>query len=143
MRRAAAVPRRRITLAELERTFIVLAGADVAFAVLADPTRVPEYVSTVRLENTTAVDGDLDVDADVATRDGAPDAGFKADRGTRTISWGRPGSDYGGSMVVTPGGTTSCNVTIRLRVRDDADTEAVTRVLEQSVSSIRRVASGR
>lgn len=130
-------------LADFERTFIVLAGADAAFDLLADPTRVPDYVSTVRLEDSTAVDGDLDVDADVETRDGAPDAGFVADRGTRTISWGRPEGDYGGSMVITPGTTISSSVTIRLRTRDAADPESVTRVLEESVSSIRRMVSGR
>ena len=89
------------------------------------------------------MEGDLDVDADVAGRDGAPEAGFTADRTTRRIEWGRPGSDYGGSIVVTPGTTNTAGVTVRLHTRDDADVAEVTRIFAQTVSNIRRVLSGR
>ncbi len=128
---------------ELDRTFTVLAGADAAFAVLSDPVRLPDYVSTMRLEDSTAVEGELDVDADLLERDGAPDAGFVADRATRRIDWGRPGSDYGGSIAIKPGTTSTSSITIRLRTREDAAVAEVTRVFEQTVSNIRRLLSGR
>ena len=133
----------RITLAVLERTFIVTTGADTAFDYLSDPLRLPEYVATLRLEGSTAVDGELDVDVDLAGRDGVPDAGFSADRDTRHIVWGRPGSDYGGSILVAVGTTNTSRVTIELHTRADADAEAVMRVFEQAVADIRRVLSGR
>lgn len=134
---------RRITLAVLERTFIVMTGADTAFDFLSDPVRLPEYVATLRLEGSTAVDGELDVDVDLTGRDGVPDSGFSADRKTRHIVWGRPGSDYGGSILVVVGTTNTSRVTLELHTRDDADAEAVTRVFEQAVADIRRVLSGR
>jgi len=121
----------------------VLTGAERAFDFLADPVRLPEYVSTIRLEDSTAVEGELDIDADVAGRDGAPGAGFTVDRATRRIEWGRPDSDYGGSICVTVGTTNSAGVTIKLHTRDDADVAEVTRIFEQAVSNIRRALSGR
>ena len=126
-------------LAEIERTFTVFAGADAAFDFLADPVHLPEYVSTMRLEDSTAVEGELDVDADLAERAGAPEAGFVADRATRRIIWGRPGADYGGSITVEAGSSSSSSVTIRLRTRDDADADAVARIVDQAVSSLRRL----
>jgi hypothetical protein len=120
-----------------------MSGADVAFDFLADPVRLPEYVPTMKLEDSTAVEGELDVDADLRERDGAPDAGFLADRKTRRIEWGRPGGDYGGSIVVTEGTTNTSGVTIRLRTRDNADIEEVTRVFDKAVANIRRLLLGR
>jgi hypothetical protein len=120
-----------------------MSGADLAFDYLSDPVRLPEYVPTMRLEDSTAVEGELDVDADLRERDGAPDAGFVADRKTRRIEWGRPGSDYGGSIVVAAGTTNTSSVTIRLHTRDDADAAEVTRVFDQAVTNIRRLLLGR
>jgi hypothetical protein len=120
-----------------------MSGADVAFEFLSDPVRLPEYVPTMRLEDSTAVEGELDVDADLRERDGAPDAGFVADRKTRHIEWGRPGSDYGGSIDVAQGTTNTSGVTIRLHTRDDADADEVNRVFEQAVANIRRLLLGR
>jgi hypothetical protein len=122
---------------------MVLSGADAAFDFLADPVRLPEYVPTLRLEDSTAVEGELDVDADLAARDGAADAGFVADRRTRRIDWGRPASDYGGSIEVAEGTTNTAKVTVRLRTRDDADEAEVTRVFDQAVGNIRRILSMR
>jgi hypothetical protein len=62
---------------------------------------------------------------------------------TRRIEWGRPGSDYGGSIVVTEGTTNTAGVTIHLHTRDDADVEEVTRVFDQAVANIRRLLSRR
>lgn len=118
-------------------------GADRAFDYLSDPLRMPEYVSTMRLEESTAVEGELDVDADLKDRDGAPAVGYVADRAARRIDWGRPDSAYGGSIEITPGTTNTSGVVLRLHTRDDADIDEVTRIFEQSVASIRRALSGR
>lgn len=132
-----------MVLADLEKQFTVTTGADRAFDYLSDPVRLPEYVSTMRLEDSTAVEGELDVDADLKDRDGAPDAGFVADRATRQITWGRPDGTYGGSIAITRGTTNTSTVVLRLHTRDDADVAEVTRIFEQSVASIRRLLSGR
>ncbi len=97
----------------------------------------------MRLEDSIAVEGELDVDADLAEREGAPDAGFVADRTTRSITWSRPDRDYGGSIAISEGTTNTSSVTVRLHTRDDADVAAVTRVFDEAVSSIRRMLSGR
>ena len=100
-------------------------------------------MSTIQLEDSTAVEGELDVDADVAGRYGAAEAGFTADKATRRIEWGRPDSDYGGSIVVNVGTTNSAGVTVKLHTRPGADVAEVTRIFEQTVSNIRRALSGR
>jgi hypothetical protein len=120
-----------------------MTGADNAFDFLSDPLHIPDYVSTMRLEDSIAVEGELDVDADLAERDGAPGAGFVADRATRRIDWGIPGADYGGSITVAEGTTNTSDVTLRLRTRDDADPDEVARMFDQTVGNIRRVLSGR
>jgi hypothetical protein len=137
------VAERSLTLADLEKTFTVTTGADAAFEILSDPLRLPEYVPTLRLEDSIAVEGELDVDADLAERGGAPEAGFTADRLTRRIEWGRPGSDYRGSIVVAEGTTNTAGVTVRLHTADDADAVEVTRVFDQAVANIRRLLSRR
>jgi hypothetical protein len=92
----------------------------------------------MRLEDSIAVEGELDVDADLPERDGAPDAGFVADRLTRRIDWGRPGADYGGSIVIAAGTTSTSSITIHLRTRDDAGDDEVARALDQAIASIKR-----
>lgn len=120
-----------------------MAGADAAFDLLSDPVRLPDYVPTLRLEDSIAIEGEADADADLAERDGAPEAGFIADRKTRTMTWGRPEHDYAGSISVSESTASSADVTIRLHTRDDADTEAVTRAFDQAVAAIRRVVTRR
>ena len=118
-----------------------MAGADRAFVLLADPVRLPELVSTMRLEDSIAVEGEADLDADVDDRDGAPEAGFLADMATRHIEWGRPERDYGGSIDVAENTASTANVTLRLHTRDDADVAEVTRIVDATVATIRRVLS--
>jgi hypothetical protein len=134
---------RSTRLADLERTFIVMAGADAAFDLLSDPVRLPEYVPTLRLVDSIAIEGEADPDADLAERDGAPEAGFVADRKTRTISWGRPEHDYAGSITLAEGTASTADITIRLHTRDDADGDEVSRVFEQAMANIRRLVTRR
>lgn len=120
-----------------------MAPADRAFELLADPMRLSDFVPIVDLADSTAVDGELDVDADLEEREGAPDAGFVADTKTRRIDWGLPGAEYGGSLEVAEGTTNTSRVTLRLRTREDADAAEVGRVVEATIANIRRVLSGR
>jgi hypothetical protein len=130
-------------VADHERTFLVMATADAAFDLLSDPLRLPEYVPTMRLEESIAIEGEADADADLAERDGAPEAAFLADRNTRTITWGRPEHDYRGSITVRESTASTADITVRLHTRDDADAEAVGRMFEEAVGSIRRLAMRR
>lgn len=116
-----------------------MAGADAAFEVLADPVRLPDYVPTLRLDDSTAVEGELDVDADLDQRDGAPGAGFSADRRTRHMAWGDPAGPYGGTLDVAEGTSNTSTVTIRLRTRDDSDPAEVERVVDRAAANIRRL----
>lgn len=119
-----------------------MAGADAAFDLLSDPVRLPEYVPSLRLEDSIAIEGEADPDAaDALTeRDGAAEAGFVADRKTRTITWGRPEHDYNGSITVTEGTSSTATVALRLHTRPDTDAAAVTRVFDEAVSKIRGLA---
>jgi hypothetical protein len=120
-----------------------MTAPEPAFDILSDPARLPDYVPTLRLEDSIAIEGEADADAVMAERDGAPEAGYVADRKTRTITWGRPDHDYGGSITVGESTSSTANVTVRLHTRADADPEAVGRVFDQAVSSIRRMLTGR
>jgi hypothetical protein len=130
-------------VADHERTFLVMATADTAFDLLSDPLRMPEFVPTMRLEESIAIEGETDADADLAERDGAPEAAFLADRNTRTIAWGRPEHDYAGSITVRESTASTADITVRLHTRDDADAEAVGRMFEEAVGNIRRLAMRR
>lgn len=122
---------------------MVMSSAAAAFEVLSDPVRLPDYVPTLRLEDSTAVEGELDADASLAERDGAAEAGFIADRTTRRITWGRPEHDYAGSITVGESTSASADITIRLHTREGADADAVARVVDQAVANIRRLLMGR
>jgi hypothetical protein len=104
---------------------------------------LPEYVPTMQLVDSVAVEGELDVDADLRERDGAPAAGFVADRRMRHIEWGRPDRDYHGSIDVAEGTTNTSAISLRLHTRDDADGPEVTRIFDQAVANIRRLLMGR
>lgn len=117
---------------DFERTFTVGVGADAAFAYLADPVHLPDYLPTVVHVDSIAIDGADDPDAEAT---GEPTR-FLPDAGARRIEWGRPGSGYEGSFTVEPGTTTTSQVTIRLRLRDDAPAEEIERMLAQAARSI-------
>lgn len=97
----------------------------------------------MQLVDSIAVEGELDVDADLRERDGAPDAGFVADRKTRHIEWGRPDRDYRGSIDVAAGTTNTAAISLRLHTRADADLAEVAQTFDQAVANIRRLLMGR
>ncbi len=132
-------------MADFERSTTVGVGADSAFAFFADPQHLPEYVTTMRLEETTVVDGDLEAGAEAEThaRNHAGEARFFADRTARRVEWGLPGGDYAGSITVAAGTASTSAVTIRLHIGDDAATAEVDKALDQAVRNIGRLLSGR
>jgi hypothetical protein len=131
-------------MADFERTTTVGVGADAAFAFFADPSRLPEYVTTMRLEETTAIDGDPAAEPEdgAARPHAASEASFLADKDARRVEWGLPGSDYSGSITVTVGTPSTSGVTIRLHLRDDVSAPEVDKVLDQAVRTIGRLLSG-
>jgi len=130
-------------VADYERTTTVGVGADAAFAFLSDPSRASEYVSPMTLDDSIAVDGDPAAVDDAEVGERFAEARFLADAATRTIEWGMPGDEYQGSFTVIPGTASTCQVKIRLHVRDEADATAVEKVLRDSVRSLQRLLSGR
>jgi hypothetical protein len=131
-------------MSDLEKTFLVMTGADAAFEILSDPVRIADYVPTLELADSTAVDGELDVDADLKARDGVPAGAFTADRPTGRIEWGRPAPDYGGSISIVAGTANTARVTLQLHLREGlGDTGDVTRLFDQAVDNIRGMLSRR
>jgi hypothetical protein len=124
-------------MADFERSATVGVGADAAFALFADPERLPEYVAAIRLEETIAVDGDPE--AEVEGRPDARETRFIADRAARRVEWGMPGGDYHGSVTVSEGTPSTCGVTLRLHLRDDAGPAEVNLMLDQTIRNIQRV----
>jgi hypothetical protein len=143
--RGAHTPRgdehEEIDVAPLERRFMVMAGADVVFDMLADPVRLPSFVPVLTLDDSTAIEGDVDADADLAARDGAPAADFIADRRTRTITWRLPNHDRGGTIAVTERTANIADVAITVELGDDDDGAAIGRLLDEVVANIRRLAT--
>ena len=122
-----------------------MCSADTAFELLSDPLHLPAYVPTLRLEDSTAVDGADDPDADVAERQGAPEIGYTADRATRTIRWGDPDGDdtYGGTIAIETGTTLTAKVTMRVHVRAAADPTDAQERFDRAMGDIRKLLSGR
>lgn len=131
-------------MADFERNTMVGVEADLAFAFLSDPRRIPEYVATVTHVESIAIDGDPNAEVDAAERREAGEARFFADTKTRRIEWGRPGTAYSGSIDIETGTIPDTSqVTIRLRTSDESDRAQIERVLDQTVRNIQRLLSGR
>lgn len=122
---------------DLERSTTVGMGADAAFAVLADPLRIPEYVPLVTHVDSTAEDGTEPAPAS------ARETRFFADATARVVEWGEAGAAYSGSMTIEPGTASTSQLTIRLHVRDDADRARTDAFMDQAARNLRRILSGR
>lgn len=130
-------------LSDLEKTFLVMASAERAFELLSDPVRLGGWVPTLRLEDSTAIDGADDADAELGERSGAPAVPYTADRTTGRIAWGRPEPDYGGSIDIVPGTTRTASVTVRLHTSGRADDPEVGRIFDAAIANMRRLLSER
>jgi hypothetical protein len=127
---------------DFERSTVIGAGADAAFARLADPLLVPQYVPLVAHAGSDAEDGEPG-EGEAVAPEGMGAIRFHPDTAARRLEWGEPGAAYSGSITIAPGTTSTCDCTIRLHTRDDIDPERVEAFLEQAARSLRRVLAGR
>lgn len=127
---------------DFERSTTVGKGADAIFALLADPRSVADYVPLVSHVESTAEDGSPAA-LDALPTEGLGPMRFVADAATRRIEWGEPGAAYGGSITVEAGTSSTSQVTVRLRTRDDLDRAEVDGFLDQAVRGIRLLAARR
>ncbi len=92
-------PRRRVVMAEYERSATVHATPAATYEYLADPRHMPEYVATM----TQAQRSDrahLHVTAEVEGRHEEGDAMFRSDPSSRRLEWNREGHAYRGWLTV-------------------------------------------
>src|SRR3954452_20669131 len=106
-------------MADYERSATVGASADAAFAFLADPDNLAEYVGPITHVDSLAIEGDPGAADESDEADPAAEAHFLADAATRRVEWGRDA--YAGSATVEADTSSTSTNPIRLHVRDDAD----------------------
>jgi hypothetical protein len=124
-------------MADYERSTTVGVAADAAFAFLADPANLAEYVGPITHVDSIAIDGDpAEVEASNEA-DAASEAHFLADAGSRRVEWGR--DEYSGSATVEADSSSISTITFRLHVRDDADPDAVRAMLDQAARTVQRL----
>lgn len=124
---------------DFERRITVAVSADTAFELLADASRLPEYVAGLRLEDAVAVDGDPTADVSDEAGPPFPEARFHPDRPRRRVEWELPGSSYRGSAEVAQLLPAVSTVTIRLHTEHPADAAAVERALEETGRNLQRL----
>jgi|tagenome__1003787_1003787.scaffolds.fasta_scaffold20353722_2 hypothetical protein len=124
-------------MADYERSATVGASADAAFAFLADPDNLAEYVGPITHVDSLAIEGDPEAADASEEGDPASEAHFLADTATRRVEWGF--RDYAGSATVEADTSSTSTITIRLHVRDDADPDAVRGTLDQAARTIQRL----
>ncbi len=129
-------------MADFERSTTVGVGADAAFAFLADPSRLAEYVPALTHVETIAIDGELGDGTDPEAGKGGHQARFIADSAARRIEWGS-GAGYGGTATVSPGTASTSQVSLHLHFGDDVETTEVDRMLDEAMRNLRRLLSGR
>jgi Polyketide cyclase / dehydrase and lipid transport len=86
---------------EHEHTDFVAASPDLVFSALADVGNLSRYVPQVT--GAERLDGDkIKVQARYEGHTQEGEAWFRTDASERTIEWGSPGSEYRGSIQVSP-----------------------------------------
>jgi hypothetical protein len=125
-------------MADYERSVTVSAGADAAFAFLADPANLAEYAPPIGHVESIAVSGDpAEAAEEGEAEDPRTSVRFVPDAASRRVDWGRDA--YAGSATVEAGTTSTSTVTFRLHVRDDADPDAVRGSLDQAARNLMRL----
>ncbi len=127
---------------DFERTTVIGMGADAAFARLADPLLIAEYVPLVTHAGSDAEDGAPEA-GEARPPEGIGVIRFRPDVAARRLEWGEPGAAYFGSMTVAAGTASTSQLTIRLHTRDDLDPSQVEAYLEEAARNLRRVLPGR
>ena|SRR2546426_3606067 len=135
-------PRRRLVMAEYERSATVHATPAATYEYLADPRHMPEYVATM----TQAQRSDrahLHVTAEVEGRHEEGDAMFRSDPSSRRLEWGREGHAYRGWLTVAGDNGSTSTVTIHLETHDELDRAAVELALDATIANIQHSLSNR
>ncbi|HYO41613.1 MAG TPA: hypothetical protein VES19_00310 [Candidatus Limnocylindrales bacterium] len=127
---------------DFERTTIIGTGADAAFARLSDPLLVPRYVPLVGHAGSDAEDG-IPAEGEAVPPEGLGTIRFHPDAAARRLEWGEPEAAYRGSMTITAGTASTCQLTISLHTRDDVDRTKVDAFIEEAARNLRRVLAAR
>jgi hypothetical protein len=123
---------------DFERHVTVAVDPDTAFDYMADPSHLPDFVSTMTgarrdpgRERTR-----LHVSAEVSGRHEEGETRFRTDRWSRSIDWGST-PDYRGTMRVEPSGATSSRISLLLRIRDPRGEHAhIEQVMDETMTSL-------
>jgi hypothetical protein len=126
-------------MADVERRITVAVSADTAFELLADASRLPEYVAGLRLEDAVAVEGDPAADTSQEAGPPFPAARFHPDRAARRVEWELPGTEYRGSAEVGQLLPAVSTITIRLHTAGGGDLKALERSLEETGRNLQRL----
>jgi hypothetical protein len=127
---------------DFERTTVIGMGADAAFARLADPLLVPQYVPLVAHAGSEVEDGNP-AEGEAVPPQGLGTIRLLADAAARRVEWGEPDAAYRGSMTIAAGTASTCELTIRLHTRDDIDRARVEAFVEEAARNLRRVLPAR
>jgi len=113
--------------------------ADLAFAWLADPGHLPEYLALVSHVESEVVDGEVGLALEDSGDEPAP-VRFLADAAARRVEWARPGSDYAGEMIIEDGPIrATCRLRLSLRTSDASDQVEVGKRIDDAVRNIQRL----
>jgi Polyketide cyclase / dehydrase and lipid transport len=112
-----------------EHTDFVAASPERVFGALADIGNLPRYVPQVT--GAERLDGDkIKVQARYEGHTQEGEAWFRADASERKIEWGSPGSEYRGSIQVSPEGDGSRLTLYLATARGDAPDSEVMGTLD-------------
>ncbi len=125
-------------MADYERSLTVGIGADAAFAFLADPGNLAAYAPPIAHVESIAVSGDpAEAAEEGEAEDPAAAVRFLPDAAARRVEWGR--GAYAGSASIESSTASTSTIVFRLRVRDDADPDAIRASLDQAARNVMRL----
>jgi ribosome-associated toxin RatA of RatAB toxin-antitoxin module len=126
---------------EFERHVTVPVDPATAFAYVADPTHLPEFVSmlTEARREPGRQRTELHVAAEVNGRREEGDTRFRADAWSRSIDWGDP-PDYRGTMRIDPAEDHGCRISLHLRVRDPrGEASLIEQAMDETMASLSQI----
>ena len=121
---------------DFERSQQLPVDVSTAYDYLSDPSHLPDFIATMSSARQAGPDGLLHVTAEVHGRHEEGDAAFRADPGSRTISWGDAAADYHGSIQVHALDQTTSSAHLALHTRDDAERRGVERALDMTMANL-------
>jgi hypothetical protein len=125
---------------DFERHMMVAVDPDTAFAYVADPTHLPEFVSmlTEARHEPGRQRTEIHVAAEVNGRREEGDTRFRADRWSRSIDWGDP-PDYRGTVRIEAAAGGS-RISLLLRVRDPrGEASLIDQAIDETMAKLSEV----